>query len=405
MAGGTAAEAQTVAPMPVSGEPATAIPTVRVQFGTPTAPGATLAPIGNAAGVCAPSANGGYNAAVNAMSTGNDALAVAMLDRVLSECPAHPHAAELRRLASLRAMRGPSGDAPRPSDAAPPSNNPFGPESVATLSRAEAVTVQVTSGIGLGALVCGAANCNDGRYYVATSLLGGVAGFVSSYLATGAGITPGQSVALSSGTYWGYINGGLLLGALSGGRSISAQAATGFFMGGAAVGTAVGAVVAGVVRPPAYRVSMANSGGVWLSMFTLGVTLLAVDATRPSITGVLVPQMIAANLGFIGGLVLGAYVPISRSRMWLIDLAGIIGSGTGFALGLLIPNPSSSGSYFSPSVAIMGAGLLIGEVGGLALGYYLTRHWDGSHSAGSVQTAFMPVGPSGGPGLTVGLTL
>lgn len=377
------------------------MPTMRVTFGG----GAAAAPAGQYVAECAPSATLRYNAAVNQLSAGRDAEAVALLDAVLAECPTHPHAPELRRLASMRVARAELNELrpPTPPSTLPPlpPSNPFAPEVAAPLSRGEIVSVQTASGLALGALACGVANCNDGRYYLAASLLGGGAGFAASFLATGGGITPGQALLVNSGMGWGYINAALVSGALSSG--ITSQSVAGAFLAGGVLGTGVGIIGAYALRPSAYRVAMANSGAFWLAGLTGSITLMAAGSIR-SATAVFVPIMISANLGLIGGAVLGAYVPISRPRMLLIDTAGAVGMLTGLGLGMLLPNPAVSYSGFHPSEVFMGLGMVLGEVGGLALGYYLTRNFDGGARATPVQATLVPIGPEGRVGASLGVT-
>ncbi|RKG73744.1 hypothetical protein D7W82_38665, partial [Corallococcus sp. CA049B] len=95
-------------------------------------------------------------------------------------------------------------------------------------ARASLTVVQTLHGITQGILLCEISNCQDGRAYVAVSLLGGGAGAAISLLATRSGLTQGQAAAINSGTVWGFGYGLASIGSLD----LDGDSSTGAVMAG-----------------------------------------------------------------------------------------------------------------------------------------------------------------------------
>ncbi|NOK23568.1 hypothetical protein HMI50_41965, partial [Corallococcus carmarthensis] len=145
-----------------------------------------------------------YVAGFDALVRGEDARALEELERVIQVCPGHPYAPELARLARTRldpAARLAQDTLARPVVAEPGVTSKEGPSQGA---RASLTVVQTLHGITQGVMLCSISNCQDGRAFVAVSLLGGGAGAAISMLATRSGLTQGQAAAINSGTVWGF---------------------------------------------------------------------------------------------------------------------------------------------------------------------------------------------------------
>nr|WP_216627243.1 hypothetical protein [Corallococcus exercitus] len=326
-----------------------------------------------------------YAAGFDALVRGEDSRALELLERVLRVCPRHPYAPELARLARTRLEPGArlaQDTLARPVDAEPEATLKEGPSQGA---RASLTVVQTLHGITQGVLLCSIANCQDGRAFVAVSLLGGGAGAAISMLATRSGLTQGQAAAINSGTVWGF---GYGLASTST-FDLEGESSTGAVMVGALGFTGLGILVAEFARPTAGQVSLANSGGLWA-----GVVAGLLMATQSGETR----DFIALEQGVVGaGLItfalVGRNLDISRGRVLLIDAGGILGGLVGLSALFLAFNDDHGDALL--------VGTAVGVVAGLGTATFLTHDFDEPDDAPTVSVVPATLGRHGGLGLAV----
>ncbi|RKH42514.1 hypothetical protein D7Y23_31185 [Corallococcus sp. AB050B] len=347
-------------------------------------PGAMSAPP-LVAGEEACAADSDYAAGFDALVHGQDAQALELLERVIQVCPGHPYAPELARLARTRmdpAARLAQDTLARPV-VAEPGVIPKEPPSQG--ARASLTVVQTLHGITQGAMLCSISNCQDGRAFVAVSLLGGGAGAAISMLATRGGLTQGQAAAINSGTLWGFGYG------LASGSSfdLDGDSSTGAVMAGALGFTGLGILVAEFARPTAGQVSLTNSGGLWA-----GVVAGLLMATQSGETR----DFVALEQGVVGaGLVTFALVSrnldISQGRVLLIDAGGILGGLVGLSALFLVLDSDHGDALL--------VGTAAGVVAGLGTATLLTRDFDAPDDVPAVSIFPAAMGRHGGMGLAV----
>jgi hypothetical protein len=250
------------------------------------------------------------------------------------------------------------------------------------------LSVQTLHGIVQGGLLCSLADC-DVRLSVASAILGaGVVGGGLWALTEVAfdGVRSGQAAAINAGTYWGLWNG--VAGTFVIGEDDPRALVSGLML----AGTGLGALAAHLWAPDAGQVSMASSVGIWLGAVA-GWTMVAAGS-QGSAREFFAVELAVSNLGLVGGAVLSRYVKMSRGRTLLIDTGGILGMLLGVGTAFLI-NDSAD--------APLGGGLaIVGTLGGLTAGYFLTSDVGGPDpdDAGE-QTMITPIGPLGSPGFSV----
>ena len=349
-----------------------------------TSPGpVTAPPLVSSDEACA--AESDYAAGFDALVRGQDAQALELLERVMRVCPGHPYAPELARLARTRMEPGArlaQDTLARPVVAEPESPSKEGPSKGA---RASLTVVQTLHGITQGILLCSISNCQDGRAYVAVSLLGGGAGAAISLLATRSGMTQGQAAAINSGTVWGF---GYGLASMSS-FDLDGESATGAVMAGALGFTGLGILVAEFARPTAGQVSLANSGGLWA-----GVVAGLVMATQSGETR----DFIAIEQGVVGAGLLtfalvGRNLDISQGRVLLIDAGGILGGLVGLSAMFLALDSDHGDALL--------VGTAVGVLAGLGTATFLTRDFDAPDDVPTVSVVPATLGRHGGLGLAV----
>jgi hypothetical protein len=347
-----------------------------------------------AAPACPPEAQALYETAFDLFTTGDNAAAQLSFMEATKKCPQHPHAAEMARLAAARAAKAPveermapepavSRDRP-PEPPAPPDLR--GPESTTMLARGELVAVQTLHGVGQGILGCIMLQCTDPRAVVGMAVLGAAAGAAGSFVLTLDGIKPGGALAVNSGTGWGFWEGLALSQILniSDSRLMSASMAS-----GAAVGTAIGVLVALEIRPTDGQVAIANTGGIWAGI--IGLWSLFASRTTFNTQTTFLALIAASNLGLAAFGTLGAFFPVSRGRMFLVDAGGILGMLLGMGVAVLAAGGSS------PDQTAMGVLASIGIVAGTGAAALITHGIDYPNAP---LFALAPLGPNGTPGLT-----
>ncbi|MCB9647851.1 MAG: hypothetical protein H6730_14775 [Deltaproteobacteria bacterium] len=307
----------------------------------------------------------------------------AALQRILADYPGHPAALFAQDM--LHTMEAPEAQ-PRVAE----DDERYGTLRPTGLARAELTSFQTLAGIGAAGMLCGLAECDDGRVIVVVLAVGAGAGLAGSLLGTRKGITPGRALAINSGTMWGVWNGV----AVSVVADANDKGTFGAILAGQVLGTLGGAVVGAFANPTAGDVSLATSGGLWLGglMFMIhAVSDFAADGKVVMLT-----TMLASDAGLVGGALLSALdiYPMSRSRALLIDSGGILGTLVGMGLSVLVKNEvDNAPAFFGPALA----GMLVG----LSSATYLTRNWDAPELEADVAVGIGPV-EGGGATLMVG---
>lgn len=232
-------------------------------------------------------------------------------------------------------------------------------ESATGWSRAEFVAGQFLHGGGYGLMLCGAFGCTTDATTLDFLLFGTVGGTLA-FLLTPDGISTGPALAINSGFFWGLANGGLLLGSQRAFSQLVIVATLGTFD---IAGTAAGILVAREWRPTAGQVSMANSGAFWAAVVGAGVGLGLYGRAIPS--QALLTELVVTDAGLVGLGLLSTVVQVSRGRMLLIDVGGLLGTLFGAALSIVI----KQGVDLS-ALGWCGAG---GALAGLGLATWWTR--------------------------------
>ncbi|QAT82277.1 hypothetical protein EJ065_0670 [Corallococcus coralloides] len=325
-----------------------------------------------------------YAAGFDALVRGQDAQALELLERVMLVCPGHPYAPELARLARTRLEPGArlaQDTLARPVVAAP-ETSVEGPSKGA---RASLTVVQTLHGITQGILLCEISNCQDGRAYVAVSLLGGGAGAAISLLATRSGLTQGQAAAINSGTVWGFGYGLASIGSFD----LDGDSSTGAVMAGALGFTGLGLLVAEFARPTAGQVSLTNSGGLWA-----GVVAGLLMATQSGETqDFFIIEQGVVGAGLLTFALVSRHLDISRGRVLLIDAGGILGGLMGLSALFLVLDDDHGDALL--------VGTAVGVLAGLGTATFLTRDFDAPDNTPAVSVVPAAMGRHGGMGLAV----
>lgn len=353
----------------------------------PVAPPATppiAAPSQEAAPATDAALEARYHGAFEALARGERDVAVRLLESIVADAPQHSLADRARTLLSDLAATKPPPSPPsswvsddsqalEPSAHAPrrPAAREQHPTSIA---RAELVFFQTLHGIALGAEVCAMAKCDSSQPWVLSMMLGGGAGFGLSWYFSHDGITPGLSRALTDGVLWGAANGIGLAIATEAAEHASATGA--FLAGGQLVGLGLAGLAYAELEPSAGQVSLTSSGGLW-SIAAFGQLIAAFDPHYDPKTWAWL-LIGTGNAGVLAGALLAHSVPMSTSRVLLIDAGGLLGTLTGLGVAVLAQGDHlHAAGTFIPGV--------IGTLTGLGVAYYLTRDWDADELASDTQ--------------------
>lgn len=302
---------------------------------------------------------------------------IRLFDEVLHDCPSHPFASEMRRLAKEQVkVAGIQEDS----------------EGGSWLARAEVIAFQTLHGIGQGIFICVAAECDNARV-VAGLGIGGALLFGGASFWLSSGISSGSALAVNSGTGWGIWNGLALSIALD----LDDGGPFGMISGVALGGTALGIVAAYLFDPSPSQVSLANTTGIWSGALAALAMLIHGEGSERAFFGV---EMAVTNLGMIGGAIAGQFIDIGRGWLFVVDAGGVLGGLLGAGVALLIDN--------SPSRELVGGMAMTGMLGGLVGGYFITRAFKSDDSKDDSQVSVSPVLPvqhRTGPGAAYGLSL
>ena len=261
-----------------------------------------------------------------------------------------------------------------------------GKESSTRLARGELAFTQSIHGITLGVELCVLLECTDERSFIGSILLGTGAGLAGSFLYEPDGIRPGQAAAINSGTYWGAWT--TLTMSIGFDFVRDAQTFTGLMMLGQLAGTAAGAFLYDSFEPTSGEVSMINSAGVWSGVLT-ALTLNVAEVNGQ--TDFWLPLFVITHAAGAGAAYLSRTYSMSRGRVLLIDGSGLLGGLLGASAVVLTAGSDASSEAVQTS-------MILGISGGLALGTYLSRSFDGPDINASV--AVVPT--EGGAMLTLG---
>jgi hypothetical protein len=329
--------------------------------------------------------------AMSELAKGDSASALGYLDELRQRFAGHP--AVRVSEAAFTALDGPRRAAQLGfgSGTAPAAAGPHGPETPSKLARAELVSTQSLAGLSLGIAACIGFDCDSARTAVGVNLVTVGAGLGGSLYASRDGITAGQATAVNSGTLWGLGHGLILQDLLVSDAifvsppSVAGDGSTVVFedfdaqrratdrnkaltvIGSQLVGTGVGTAVAHFVRPKAGSVSLVNSAGLW-SLASMGLFLSSTNWDLDDRQWQL-SMMLAADLGMAGGVWAARQVDVSRSRVLIVDSAGLLGGLLGAGVYVLGVGEGVNGR------ALAGA-TLAGVLVGLGTGIAVTQHWD-----------------------------
>lgn len=323
-----------------------------------------------------------YHGAFEALARGERDVAVRLLESIVADAPHHSVADRARMLLSDLAITRPPP--PHPSSwvsddsqaLAPSTRAPRRPRAreqhPTSIARAELVFFQTLHGIALGAEVCAMAKCDSAQPWALSMMLGGGAGFGLSWYFSNHGITPGLSRALTDGVLWGAANGiGLAIATSASNESAGIGA---FLAGGQLIGLGLAGLAYAELEPTAGQVSLTASGGLWsVTAASLLLGALNQDFGKHTWAWLLIGT---GNAGVLAGALLAHSVPMTTSRVLLIDAGGVLGTLTGYGLGVL-------GGDLRPAPTLIPA--LIGTITGLGVAYYLTRDWDSDELASDAQ--------------------
>ncbi len=249
---------------------------------------------------------------------------------------------------------------------APFSGEPGAPPRVDRSGRGELAFFSTIFGIWVADGLGGAAGIEDSKAYLGLTLLGGAGGLSLSLALTRSGpISRGRAAAIEAATVWTSVNAATLC-AIAGTDGRTGVATT-IAVGAVALGATAVATRGGA--PSEGDVSLVSSGGFWgLSAGALSLTFL--DDVSGETAGWIL--LLGTDAGLVTGWALARTHELSRSRVLVIDAAGLLGGLAGVA----IPTFADTGD---PKA--YGGATLAGIAGGLALGTWLTRDWDRDDAA------------------------
>ena len=192
------------------------------------------------------------------------------------------------------------------------------------------------------------------------------AAFAASLLGTRHGdIREGEAVLYSDGMILGTYDG-VLVGLLA---HANGQATAGMALVGTVAGAGLGFLGGRALHLSPGAASLAGSGALWGTATGLALLGLIVPQNSDQTFGTL---LAATNLGVAVGLAVGTQVPLSRSRVLLMDLGALLGGLTLGGIGLIV----ESGSNGTNGLKVVSVLALLGIYGGGALSLYLTRDLD-----------------------------
>ena len=274
----------------------------------------------------------------------------------------------------------------------------LGVERPTGLARAELVTFQTMHGIGFGVETCAIVECVGPRPVVASMILGGGVGLGTSLHFSRRGITPGHASVINSGVQWGFWNAAALNGITYNWSNTPAGVVLPLMVGQLG-GLGAGVAVWNGFRPNAGDVALVNSAGMWSAAFTgLFIATAGLEPAAGTTAGAF---LLSTGLAGLGVGFLASKAPLSRGRVHIINLGGLLGGLTGLgSVVLLGPDP------LNPRVGT--GATMFGAGGGLAVAALLTKGWsivddsDQADAGKSTSLFVRPVREGRGAVLTFG---
>jgi hypothetical protein len=305
-----------------------------------------------------------YEAAVDLADSGDIHAAIRRLEWIIvGEDASEWTARAAAKLAELEQLR----DAPKP---------------MSGTTRAGLVTfgTAFTTWLAVGSLIV--ADTEDPSA-IGIALIGGpLVGLSYAVRATrDSPLSDGQASLVNLGGVWGIWQGtgSAVVAGLSGRATVLASMAGGLAgLGGARLIVSEHAVTAG----DASLITAAGTWGTWLTL--CGAMASDLDDTD----AVVIASMLGGDAALLGAAVAAPSVTMSRSRVRLINAAGLVGTLYGWGATVLGEIDSDRGQWGAVGV---------GSVAGLAAGAYLTRNMDADSDAADFFSTEPMTGLAAGP--------
>ncbi len=147
------------------------------------------------------------------------------------------------------------------------------------------------------------------------------------------------------------------------------QATAGLALLGTVAGAGLGFLGGRALHISPGAASLAGSGALWGTATGLALLGLIQPQNSDQTFGTL---LLATNLGVAIGLAVGTQMPLSRSRVLLMDLGALLGGLTLGGIGVIVESASNSRS----GLQVVSVLALLGMFGGGGLSLYFTRGMD-----------------------------
>jgi len=278
----------------------------------------------------------------------------------------------------------------------PPASGPdgsgFGPVAPPADNGVIDLTISETlQGIAVAYLVCMSFDIRDWRIIGPTLLMGGSTGLAAALLADyylPIGMADAEIVA--GGGWWGILEGALLAKTLGAG-DITGLAPWSLL--GWSLGLGTGITLAATLDLTTGDAALVNSAAAWgtFAGAVVAGTILGRDIFTTDTDYDYAIPFAGLNAGLVSGIVASLFADVSRGRMALIDLSGMLGVLLGASLGtpLIFESPDENDKRWYSAIMLASAGT------GLALGALLTSGLDDDDNAAAAAAAMVEVEPSG----------
>lgn len=250
---------------------------------------------------------------------------------------------------------------------------------------------ETLQGIAVAYLACMSFDIQDWRIIGPTLLMGGGTGLAGALLADyylPIGMADAELVA--GGGWWGILEGVLLAKTLGAG-DITGLAPWSLL--GWSLGLGTGITLAATLDLTTGDVALANSATAWgtFAGAVIAGTILGRDIFTTETDYDYAIPFGGLNAGLVSGIVTSLFVDVSRGRMALIDLSGVLGVLLGASLGtpLIFESPDEDNKRWYSAIMLVSAGA------GLTLGSLLTAGLDDDDNAVAAAAAMVEVEPSG----------
>lgn len=282
---------------------------------------------------------------------------------------------------------GSSAPAPGPGDGG------FGPVAPPADDGVIDLTISETlQGIAVAYLACMSFDIQDWRIIGPTLLMGGGTGLAAALLADyylPIGMADAELVA--GGGWWGILEGVLLAKTLGAGDMTGLAP---WSLLGWSLGLGTGITLAATLDLTTGDVALTNSATAWgtFAGAVIAGTILGRDIFTTDTDYDYAIPFAGLNAGLVSGIVASLFVDVSRGRMALIDLSGVLGVLLGASLGtpLIFESPDENDKRWYSAIMLVSAGT------GLTLGALLTAGMDEDDNAAAMAAAaVVEVEPSG----------